>query len=79
MSLGKTESPQQRLLFANSLSVPVMTPAAFSAAIGLEESVVRAQMERGYWGAPIRVGKRVFINVEALRVLCAERAQEFAL
>ena len=58
---------------------PLMTPAAFSAAIGLEEGVFRAQFERGYWGAPIRIGKRVFVNVEAVRLKCAERAKEFVL
>lgn len=63
----------------SSLSMPLMTPAAFSAAIGLEVTVFKAQFERGYWGAPIRIGKRVFVNVEALRIKCAERALEFAL
>ena len=62
-----------------NLSIPLMTPTAFSAAIGLEETVFRAQFERGYWGAPIRIGKRVFVNVEAVRIKCAERAKEFAL
>ena len=65
--------------FVSSWPLPVMTPGAFSQAIGLEETVFRAQFERGYWGAPIRIGKRVFVNVEALRIKCAERALEFAL
>lgn len=64
---------------ATAISTPLMTPAAFATAIGLEETVFRAQFERGYWGAPIRIGKRVFVNVEAVRIKCAERAKEFAL
>lgn len=66
-------------LMTTTAFAPIMTPAAFSAAIGLEETVFRAQFERGYWGAPIRIGKRVFVNVEAVRLKCAERAKEFAL
>lgn len=58
--------------------VPLLTRAAFAAAIGLPESVLVAQCERGYW-PQITIGKRVFINVEAVRLKAAERAQEFAL
>jgi hypothetical protein len=61
------------------VAVPLMTREAFAAAIGLPSGVVIAQCERGMWGAPIRIGKRVFVNVEAIRLQCAERAQEFAL
>lgn len=50
-----------------TLSVPVMTVAAFSQLIGLEESVLQAQVNRGYWPT-IKVGKRVFVNVEAVRL-----------
>lgn len=59
-------------------SVPLMTPAAFSLAMGIEHSVFQAQCNRGYWPT-IKVGKRVFINVEAIRIKAAERAAEFAL
>lgn len=44
-----------------------MTVAAFSQLIGLEESVLQAQVNRGYWPT-IKVGKRVFVNVEAVRL-----------
>ena len=60
------------------LSVPLMTREAFASAIGLPAGVVIAQAERGYW-PQITVGKRVFINVEAIRLKAAERAQEFVL
>jgi hypothetical protein len=58
---------------------PLMTREAWAQAIGLPAGVVIAQCERGMWGAPIRIGKRVFVNVEAIRLQCAERAQEFVL
>lgn len=49
------------------LPVPVMTREAFAQAIGLPVGVLTAQAERGYW-PQITVGRRVFINVEAVRV-----------
>jgi hypothetical protein len=57
---------------------PLMTREAFAQAIGLPLGVLTAQAERGYW-PQITVGKRVFINVEAVRLKAAERAQEFTL
>lgn len=44
-----------------------MTVAAFSQLIGLEETVLQAQVNRGYWPT-IKVGKRVFVNVEGVRL-----------
>lgn len=55
-----------------------MTREAFAHAIGLPVGVLVAQAERGYW-PQITVGRRVFINVEAVRLKAAERAQEFSL
>lgn len=46
--------------------------------MGIELSVFQAQCNRGYWPT-VKVGKRVFINVEAVRIKAAERATEFAL
>lgn len=57
---------------------PLMTRALFASAIGLPESVLTAQCEKGYW-PQVTVGKRVFINVEAVRIKAAEKAQEFML
>lgn len=59
-------------------SAPLMTREAFATAIGLPVGVLIAQAERGYW-PQITIGKRVFINVEAVRLKAAERAQEFVL
>lgn len=62
----------------SSLHVPLMTREAFAFAIGLPLGVLVGQAERGYW-PQITVGKRVFINVEAVRMKAAERAAEFTL
>ncbi len=59
-------------------TAPLMTREAFAHAIGLPIGVLVAQAERGYW-PQITVGRRVFINVEAVRLKAAERAQEFVL
>ncbi|TAK95907.1 MAG: hypothetical protein EPO09_07180 [Aquabacterium sp.] len=61
-----------------SISVPVMTREAFATAIGLPVGVLIAQADRGMWPT-VRVGKRTLINVEAVRVLAAQKAQEFDL
>ena len=58
-----------------SVSVPLLTRAAFAAAIGLPVTVLEAQCSRGYW-PQITIGKRVFINLEVLRSQCA--AKEFS-
>lgn len=63
---------------AIAMAMPLMTLEAFSKAIGIELTVLKAQQSRGYWPT-IKVGKRVFINVEAVRIKAAERAAEFAL
>lgn len=77
MSLhAQTQSPFTH--GAPLLSVPLMTREAFAQAIGLPLGVLIAQAERGYW-PQIKVAKRVFINVEAVRQKALERAEEFTL
>lgn len=61
-----------------NVSTPLMTREAFAKVIGLPLGVLVSQCERGYW-PQITVGKRVFVNVEAIRVKAAERAKEFVL
>lgn len=63
---------------ASQILPPLMTRASFAKAIGLPLGVLTAQAERGYW-PQITVGRRVFINVEAVRLKAAERALEFKL
>ena len=61
-----------------SVAVPLMTREQWAASIGVPAGVVIAQCERGYWPT-LSVGKRVFVNVEAVRVLAAQKAKEFSL
>ena len=55
------------------LSVPIMTREKFSQCIGLDFGVFRNQCDRGYWPL-VHVGKRVFVNVEAVRRQMLEKA-----
>ncbi|WP_250501751.1 hypothetical protein [Caballeronia sp. AZ7_KS35] len=66
------EKPEQSF----NISVPLMTREAFANAVGLPVTVLVAQAERGYW-PEVRIGKRVFINVELVRKQALER--EFSL
>lgn len=56
----------------------VLTRERFAEWVGLPLGVLQAQCDRGYW-PQLTIGKRVFINVEALRVRAAEGAKEFTL
>ncbi|MXS85446.1 hypothetical protein ABO04_05835 [Nitrosomonas sp. HPC101] len=47
--------------------MPIMTMEAFAHTIGLPFSVFHAQYKRGYWPTT-KIGKRVFVNVEAVRM-----------
>jgi hypothetical protein len=59
-------------------SSPLVSRELWAQMVGLPIGVVIAQCERGYW-PQVTIGKRAFVNVEAIRIQCAERAQEFAL
>ena len=61
-----------------SAAAPVMTRQAFAHAIGLPYTVLVAQCECGYW-PQVTKGKRVFINVEAVRLEAIQRAKEAGL
>jgi ABC-type sugar transport system substrate-binding protein len=78
MSLASAALNRDAAVLPATSVVPLMTREAFASAIGLPVGVLVAQAERGYW-PQITIGKRVFINVEAIRVQAAARAQEFAL
>jgi hypothetical protein len=54
----------------------LMTREKWAAAIGLPATVVIAQAEKGYWPL-IHIGKRVFVNVEAVRIAASKK--EFTL
>ena len=57
------------------IDVPLMTREAFAMASGLPLGVLVAQCDRGYW-PQVTKGKRVFINVEAVRLEARRRALE---
>ena len=60
------------------LTSPLVSRELWAEMLGVPIGVVVAQCERGYW-PQITIGKRAFVNVEAVRIQCAERALEFAL
>lgn len=62
----------------NPSFVPLMTRAAFALSVGLPLGVLVAQCEKGYWPL-VHIGKRVFVNVEAVRLLAAQKAKGFSL
>ena len=55
------------------IDAPLMTGEAFAMATGLPLGVLVAQCDRGYW-PQVTKGKRVFINVEAVRLEARRRA-----
>ena len=68
-----------QILPEQSLSnIPLMTREAFARAIGLPVGVLASQADKGYW-PQVTIGRRVFINVEAVRIRAAERAEHYVL
>lgn len=55
---------------------PLVTRELYAKTCGLESGVFFAQCERGYWPL-VSVGKRVFVNVEAIRIAAAKKAEQF--
>ncbi|MDH0047837.1 hypothetical protein [Comamonas terrigena] len=78
MSLDQSYLSSSVAVCGSLMTPPLMTREAFAVAVGLPLGVLTAQAERGYW-PQITVGRRVFINVEAVRMKAAERAAEFTL
>jgi hypothetical protein len=72
-----TNAPLSPPLSINVLP-PLLTREKWAEQIGLPATIVIAQCERGYW-PQVTVGKRVFLNVEAVRIAAAKKAQEFTL
>ena len=69
--------PTEQLL-QSPVQPPIMTREAFANFIGLSLGVLIAQASRDYW-PQITIGRRVFINVEVVRLKAAERVKEFVL
>lgn len=56
-----------------SVSVPVLSRDAFASLVGLTPATVYSMCDRGYLPT-IHFGRRVFVNLEALRSQCAAKA-----
>lgn len=57
---------------------PLVTRERYASLCGLEPGVFIAQCEKGYWPL-VSIGKRVFVNVEAVRIAAAKKAEQFTL
>ena len=62
----------------HSFIPPLVTRELYARLAGIEIGVFKAQCERGFW-PQVHVGKRVFVNVEAIRLIAAKKAEQFAL
>ena len=70
------EPINERNFLSIAIQSPIMTRELFSEITGLPLSVLIAQCDKGYW-AQIKVGKRVFLNLELIRKQCLDK--EFSL
>jgi hypothetical protein len=57
---------------------PLVSREFYASAAGIELGVFKAQCERGFW-PQVHIGKRVLINVEAIRLAAAKKAEQFTL
>jgi hypothetical protein len=62
----------------NLISVPLMTRQRYSEISGIPLGVLLAQCERGMW-PQVTIGKRCYLNIEALRLAAAAKSSEFTL
>lgn len=72
--MADVQGGAERTVAAASISTPLLTREAFASAVGLPAGVIIAQCDKGYWPT-MKVGKRVFVNVELIRKRALE--QEF--
>lgn len=57
---------------------PLVTRERYAAACGLELGIFVSQCERGYWPT-VTIGRRCLVNVEAIRIAAAKKAEQFTL
>lgn len=57
---------------------PLVTQARWAALIGLSPGAVEAAVSRRIWPF-VKIGRHKFINVEAVRIAAAKKADEFVL
>jgi excisionase family DNA binding protein len=67
-----------QLASLSPLLTPLLTRERFAEQVGLTAPTVYAMADRGYLPT-LHIGRRVFINVEALRLAAQKKAQEFTL
>lgn len=61
-----------------ALSIPLVSREKFAELLGVTNATVYSMADRGYLPTIHLGGRRVFINLEALRLQCLAKAQEFA-
>lgn len=76
--LSARAKPFDRIETSMQFASPLVTRERWAEMLGVPVGVIVAQADRGYW-PQVTIGKRVFINVEVVRLKAAERAQEFSL
>lgn len=74
------QSTPDPVIFLDKTQVysPLVSQARFAEMIGLSVGTVEAAVARHLWPC-IKIGRHKFINVEAIRILAIENAQEFTL
>lgn len=60
-----------------SVSLPLVTREKFAELCGLTAATVYSMADRGFLPVIRLGGRRVFVNMEALRIQCIAKAQEF--
>ena len=59
-------------VFAQAITLPVLSRTRFAELIGVDEGVVLGWVNKGYLST-VRLGKYSLINLEALRQSCADK------
>ncbi len=62
---------------AQAINMPLLSRERFADLLGISHDTVRAACDRGLWPT-IHVGRRVFVNLEAVRAQCLAKAQELS-
>jgi hypothetical protein len=77
--MNNTNSTDSTNVLHSSFLLPsLVTREKWATLTGLPLKVLINQCDKGYW-PQVTVGKRVFLNVEAVRIAAAKKAQEFTL
>jgi hypothetical protein len=66
------------ILSPSSFTSPLLTRERFADLVGLPVGVIVGFINKGYLPT-VTIGKYSLVNVEALRIKAAEKAQEFTL